>query len=114
MKVNVLSRVKLTSDSMKEDDILFKSAGGGIHLSTQAFSTHYMFDELKHIVSNYCFDNKNVVEWIKKVKDGNENTADKHLNDIRKKLKAIYQNADKEADKLLKNNGFKKKYADNQ
>ena len=114
MKVNVLSRVKLTSDSMKEDDILFKSAVGGIHLSTQAFSTHYMFDELKHIVSNYCFDNKNDVVWFKDVKDGDEKTADKHLNDIRKKLKAIYQNADKEADKLLKNNGFKKKYADNQ
>ena len=39
MKVNSLSRVKLTCDSMKEDHILFKSAEGGIHLSTQAFFT---------------------------------------------------------------------------
>lgn len=110
MKVNILSRVKLTSDSMKEDDILFKSAEGGIHLSTQAFAPHYMFDEPKHIVSNYCFDNKNGVVWFKDVKDGDEKTIDKHLNDIRKKLKAIYENADKEAVKLLKKNGFKEKY----
>ena len=69
-----------------------------------------MFDELKHIVSNYCFDNKNGVVWFKDVKDGDEKTIDKHLNDIRKKLKAIYENADKEAVKLLKKNGFKEKY----
>ena len=109
MRVNVLSRVGLTSDSMKEDHILFKSAEGGIHLSTQAFSPHYMFDEPKHIVFNYGFDNKMGVMWFKDVKDGDEKTADKLLDDIRKKLKDIYENADKEAGKLLEKNGFKKK-----
>ena len=109
MKVNVLSRIKITANQTKEDHILFKSAEGGIHLTTEAFSPHYMFDEPKHMVFNYGFDNKMGVFWYRDVQEGDEKTAEKLLDNIRKKLKDFYENADKEAAKLLEKNGFKKK-----
>lgn len=73
------------------------------------FLVHWNALELNYVFIPVLKNNKMGVMWFKDVKDDDEKTADKLLKDIRKKLKDIYENADKEAGKLLEKNGFKKK-----
>lgn len=108
-EMKVLSRLKTTSSST-HDDHLFDIMEGAFTIDTNTNDQNFMLEKGKNhnTVFMYVHDNKLGKLWHKEVADGKESEEEKVLENTRRQLLDLFEKADKEAEKILRKNGFEK------
>lgn len=105
----VLNRLKTTASSA-HDDHLFAVMEGVLTVDTNTNDQNFMLEKGKNhnTVFMYVHDNQLGKLWHKEVPDGKESEEEKVLENTRRQLLDLFEKADKEAEKILQKNGFKR------